>query len=195
MRFLTQIVVNKTDAARRNIRDAYSWHQMLWKSYSGYEEKKRPFLFRIDDMHQNFRVLTLSSTLPENQDWGRWQTKTIAPSFLQHPAYAFQLKANPTMRRCQDRRRLGIYGEKQLHEWFSRKAEQNGFSIINNSLHIGAPMDEIFVRQNRRGKHVGVEFSGAITVSTPSAFKNAFEKGIGTGKSFGFGMLLLQPIQ
>ena len=195
MHFLTQILVNKTDAARRNIRDGYAWHQILWKSYPGHEEKRRPFLFRVDDIRENFRVFILSSTLPEKQGWGAWQSKTIASSFLQHSAYAFQLKANPTTRRNRDRRRLGIYGEKQLHEWFTRKAGQNGFSIIDNSLYIGAPMDEIFVRQHQRGKHVSVEFRGAITVSTPQVFKHAFENGIGSGKSFGFGMLMLQPIQ
>lgn len=195
MRFLTQVLVNKTEAARRNIRDAYAWHQILWKSFSGYENKKRPFLFRIDDMRSSFRVFILSTTLPEIQGWGAWQSKTIPSSFLQYSAYAFQLKANPTMRRSRDRRRLGIYGEQQLREWFIRKAEQSGFSVADDSLHIGAPMDESFVRQHRRGKHISVEFRGAITVVSPSVFKYAFENGIGSGKSFGFGMLMLQPIQ
>jgi hypothetical protein len=70
----------------------------------------------------------------------------VADSFLQHDQYAFQLKANPTMRRCEDRRRLGIYAEDRLTEWIQGKAGQNGFAVNAESLVVGAPMDEVFVR-------------------------------------------------
>jgi CRISPR system Cascade subunit CasE len=135
----------------------------------------------------------LSETEPSSDDLGRWQVKTISPDFLDHQYYRFQIKANPTMRRASDRRRIGIYAENRLREWIEKKAEQNGFKIEPHSLTMGAPMDEIFVRNRTRGKHVSVDFQGALNVIDPQAFRIAFKKGIGSAKSFGYGMLMLQP--
>jgi CRISPR system Cascade subunit CasE len=193
MTFLSQLFINKTDAARRRISDAYAWHQVIWKNFVNCDGKPRSFLFRIDDAGSRFRLLLLSETEPSSDDLGRWQVKTISPDFLDHQYYRFQIKANPTMRRASDRRRIGIYAENRLREWIEKKAEQNGFKIEPHSLTMGAPMDEIFVRNRTRGKHVSVDFQGALNVIDPQAFRIAFKKGIGSAKSFGYGMLMLQP--
>ena len=193
MSFLTQIIVNKTEAARRGFSDAYAWHSTLWKSFQKQDERK--FLFRIDDAVMHFKILVLSASPPENQVWGQWQSKAIGPSFLEYSNYQFQLKANPTMRRVKDRRRLGIYNEKKLDEWMQHKALQHGFVIKENSLSIGAPLDETFIRQHKFGKHVSVDFQGFLQVTDKSIFKNTFTNGIGSAKSFGYGLLMLQPIR
>ena len=69
MIFLTQIFVNKTEAARKNFKDAYAWHKAVWKSFSGQESKNRSFLFRIDDVLRDFKILLLSQIEPEKQGW------------------------------------------------------------------------------------------------------------------------------
>ena len=194
MTFLSQLFINKTDAARRRISDAYAWHQVIWKNLENCDGKPRSFLFRIDDAGARFRLLLLSETKPSSGDFGNWQVKSVSAEFLGHPYYRFQIKANPTMRRASDRRRIGIYSEDRLREWIEKKAGQNGFNIEPHSLNIGSPMDEIFVRNRTRGKHVSVDFQGALTVIDPQAFCTAFEKGIGSAKSFGYGMLMLQPV-
>ncbi|MCK5806428.1 MAG: type I-E CRISPR-associated protein Cas6/Cse3/CasE, partial [Lentisphaeria bacterium] len=118
----------------------------------------------------------------------------VADSFLTHDAYRFQLRANPTMRRNADRRRLGIYGEDRLREWMKRKADQHGFEILADSLVVGAPIDETFVRDRKRGKHVAVDFGGMLEVRDRAAFIHAFEAGIGSAKAFGFGLLMLRAV-
>jgi CRISPR system Cascade subunit CasE len=122
------------------------------------------------------------------------QTKQVAETFLCHSRYRFQLKANPTMRRSCDRRRLGIYNEDQLYEWIQRKASQNGFEAEVDALVVGGPQNVVFVRNGKRGKHVAVDFQGILCVKERETFKDAFEKGIGSAKSFGFGLLMLQPM-
>ncbi|NWH06833.1 type I-E CRISPR-associated protein Cas6/Cse3/CasE [Desulfobacter latus] len=193
MTFLSQLFINKTDAARRRISDSYAWHQVIWKSFMNCDGKPRSFLFRIDDAGTRFRLLLLSKTKPSSDNFGNWQIKTVSPDFLGHQCYRFQIKANPTMRRASDRRRIGIYSENKLREWIEKKAEKNGFKIEPNSLIIGTPMDEVFVRNRTRGKHVSVDFQGALNVFDLEVFRTAFEKGIGSAKSFGYGMLMLQP--
>lgn len=194
MNILTQVIVNKTEAARKRFSDTYTWHKALWQSFPGKDRQARNFLFRIDDAGRNFKVLLLSNSEPTDPGWGNWHSKMINKSFLDYSAYRFQLKANPSMRRCADRRRIGIYGEEKLHSWITRKAEQNGFAIINNSLIIGNPIDVTFIRNKKRGKHVSVDFQGGLEVTDKTAFKEAFTKGIGSAKSFGYGMLTLQPL-
>ena len=61
-------------------------------------------------------------------------------------------------------------------------------------LDIGAPMDETFVKDGRRVKHVAVEFAGVLRVVDRERFAAAFYSGIGSAKGFGYGLLMLQPI-
>ena len=191
--YLTRITLNKSQVAKLKIRDAYAWHQKLWEAFPGRDGEKRNFLFRIDDAGRDICVLMLSHSEPDKPAWGYWELKPIADSFLQHNTYRFQLKANPTMRRASDKRRLGIYQEDRLYEWIQRKADQNGFDVRTKDVTISAPVEEYFVKNSRRGKHVAVDFQGVLSVNDRTAFIKAFENGIGSAKAFGFGMLMLDP--
>ncbi len=193
MKYLTRIRIGKTQAARAKLSDSYAWHTALWTAFPSRDGHMRGFLFRVDDRRTCFEALLLSEDEPVAPQWGTWEPKQIAPSFLDHNAYRFQLRANPTMRRSSDRRRLGIYAEPRLREWMLRKAEGGGFRIADGTLGIGAPIDDTFIRSGRRGKHVAVDFSGALTVIDRETFRHAFGRGIGSAKAFGFGMLMLVP--
>jgi len=195
MNCLTQALVPKSQAAAQGLRDAYAWHQALWKTFPGRDGEDRHFLFRLDDRGDAFRVYLLSPVEPSHPAWGQWRTREIAPSFLEHGAYRFQLKVNPTMRRNADRRRIGIYAEDRLGQWMLRKGESSGFAVDQSSLIVGAPIDEKFRKNGREGKLAGVDFQGLLRVVERDAFKCAFRTGIGSAKAFGFGMLVLQPVR
>lgn len=194
MKYLTRITLGKSQAATLNLSDSYAWHQKLWQAFPGRDGETRKFLFRVDDAGRDFRVYLLSAAAPATPAWGHWQCKSIASSFLEHHQYRFQLRANPTMRRGSDGRRLGIYSEDRLRQWILRKSRQNGFAVYHESLVIGAPVDEFFHKNNRRGKHVSVDFQGLLAVEDRETFVHAFHTGIGGAKAFGFGLLMLQPL-
>jgi CRISPR system Cascade subunit CasE len=199
MRFLTRIQLDGREAANERLVDGYAWHQALWQAFPGRDGEEREFLFRVDQDHGEFRILLLSPRAPQPLPWGVWTTKTIAPAFLDHTRYAFDLRANPTMRRNADRRRLGIYQEDRLREWFHHRAERAGIHVPPEELVVGAPVDEHFRKPGNgkggmRGKHVRVDFRGLLQVTDPAAFREAFARGIGTARAFGFGMLTLQPL-
>jgi len=195
MNWLAQVLLSKREAAALRLRDAYAWHQAIWQAFPGRDGEKRDFLFRLDDRGSDFRVLVLSSTPPKPPGSGQWQVKTIPSSFLEHEAYRFQLKANPTMRRCADRRRIAIYAEDRLRSWMARKAETAGCRLQHETLVVGPPIDEKFRRNGKEGKHVSVDFQGVLRVMDRNRFKDGFQKGIGSAKAFGFGLLMLQPIR
>ena len=197
MTWLSLATVDKRDFAPR---DVYGWHEAIWDVFPWRDEDKRRdlgFLFRVDDQRQAFRVHVLSAASPTPPAWGVWQSKEVAETFLDHDRYRFQLKANPTMRRAEDGRRLGLFKEDLLRSWMARKAESNGFSVDDNTLVVGAPIEERFWHRKTgaMGKYIAVDFQGLLRVTDREAFKKAFAAGIGSAKGFGFGLLMVSPIR
>ena len=192
MRYLSQATVPVPSALHAGITDGYTWHKAIWDSFPGRPDADRDFLFRVDRRGEHVRILVLSADPPMPTGLLKWQTKEVADGFLAHDAYRFQLKANPTMRRSSDKRRLAIFDEDRLKAWIDRKAQVGGFSM--ESLVVGAPVAEVFVKHGKRGKHVAVEYEGVLRVVDRDAFVETFQNGIGAAKGFGFGLLMLQPI-
>lgn len=194
MTTLSRLEVPRTTALRNGCIDGYAWHRLIWTAFPGKPDAGRDFLFRVDAQERNFRLLLLSRAAPAPILGLQWQTRTVAPEFLGHDVYRFQIKANPTMRRSADKRRLGIYAESRLADWMRRKASENGFHVVEGSLAVGGPVTETFVRHGVRGRHVAVDFGGVLEVSDRERFRHAFAHGIGAAKAFGYGLLMLRPL-
>ena len=197
MKYLSRISVDHQTAAQRRLQDSYAWHKALWKAFP--EIEQRSFLYRIEPRDAGFLLYLLSEQGPDAPEWGRWETKRIGDSFLEHAAYRFKLCANPTVKRTRDGRKNGtrtaIYGSDELADWLGRKAECGGFCVDSSTLQIGPPINQPFYKKGRRGNHKRVEFQGVLSVADREQFKQTFKTGIGSAKAFGFGLLVLQPIQ
>lgn len=83
-------------------------------------------------------------------------------------------------------------------QWLARQAAPRGFRIDS----VEARSDVIWIRrtpgQVKNGKKDGwrqpyTDFSGALTIQSPTVFRDRFFDGIGPEKAFGFGLLVLQP--
>ncbi len=149
--------------------------------------------------------------------------KEIAASFLCHRYYAFDLRANPvkTIRRRstdgepllrpdgkrKNGKRIPIVKHDELRAWLDRKGKARcrdqktgldvpgGFQIVKEKPLEISPMAESHFRKNRHSAyHGGVQFRGILEVTEPSRFAETYRSGIGSAKSFGFGLLLLAPI-
>lgn len=197
------------------ISDSYAWHQRLWDCFPGGPDHLRDFLSRIDLLDGSARTWLLSEREPVRPAWcpvEAFALRRVAPSFLSHLRYAFDIRVNPTralvqresdgspFRRPNGKRasgkRVPIIDPSELRAWFERKAALSGFRISeHNPLEIG-PMAEIhFEKKGRFGYHGGVQFRGVLEVTDPGCFSETYRKGIGSAKAFGFGMLLLIPLQ
>jgi CRISPR system Cascade subunit CasE len=94
-------------------------------------------------------------------------------------------------------KRVGIYKEHEQVEWLTRKGEQSGFQILNLQFDKG---ENKSAQKKTDGKVIHdidfhtVHFSGILRVTNASAFKRAYTNGIGSGKAFGCGMLLLARV-
>ena len=194
-RFLSQTEVQWAWALKQGLDDPYKLHQWIWDALPDDPDAKRDFLFRSDVSNHMLRVLLLSERIPNNNADATWKTTEMSPSFLGHGTYRFQLRANPTFRRCEDHRRLAIFDEAALRDWFARKFEAAGCEV--RDLELSAPRKLQFRKGG--GTHPGtlcaVDASGALVVHDEAAFRAAFDAGIGPAKGFGFGLLMLQPTQ
>ncbi|MCT8335187.1 type I-E CRISPR-associated protein Cas6/Cse3/CasE [Leptospira sp. 85282-16] len=94
-------------------------------------------------------------------------------------------------------KRVGIYKEHEQIDWLKRKSEQSGFQILNLQLDHGEK-ESAQKKTDGRTIHnidlLSVTFSGILRVTNVNAFKQAYCNGIGSGKAFGCGMLLLAKV-
>ena len=149
--------------------------------------------------------------------------KEISPSFLSHQYYAFDLRANPVravvQRDSNGKQVVGNNGKRkrgkrvplvkpdELRAWLVRKAEvrsrdtetglyvPGGFRIVEEKLLEISPMVEShFRKKGQAGYHGGVQFRGVLEVTDREKFIESYQSGIGSAKGFGFGLLLLAPV-
>ena len=132
-----------------------------------------------------------------------WKTKPIPETYFTRSRYAFQLCANPTKKVTKvapdgsitkNGRRVPLRTREELVAWISRKGEQGGFSVEEDTLRTVPRGREYFEKNGQRGLHSAVEFQGVLTVTDPAKFHETFTRGIGSAKAFGFGLLVIAPI-
>lgn len=211
--YLTELTLWDEDAARLVPRDAYGWHKIIWQFFPNLP--RRDFLYRVDYNRTGIRVYILSSvepTLPPRMHQRVIRTREIPESFLAHDRYRFQIRVNPTRKiKSFDKAgnptangsRVPLKDTGAVAEWFTRKAIQSGFEIpgLEAWPSESCPLSIVPEGQvsfckpgHKQARHAAVQISGVLHVTNAAAFRAAFENGIGSAKSFGFGMLMLQPL-
>lgn len=149
--------------------------------------------------------------------------KEIAASFFSHRYYAFDLQVNPvktivqrgpngeTLLRPNGKRKSGkrvpLVKPDELRAWLIHKGKvrcrdqdtgldvPGGFRIVEEKpLEISPMMENHFRKKGESGYHGGVQFRGILEVIDPERFIETYHSGLGSAKSFGFGLLLLAPI-
>lgn len=213
MMYVTQIVLNKAIAAKRQLYGLYDWHRQAWEMFPCRLRDDRDFLTRLDSDEQEFRLTVLSVTKPQRPDWCAqdwWQEKEIPQTFFEQKRYLFKITANPA--RTLSRRDPGgnkkkhgshyaIIKQDELQEWIENKGKQCGFVILDNPrIEISPPVFHRLYKEDRKlqkeyeGGIVGVEFKGGLEVNDRESFARTVRNGIGRARGFGFGMFVLQPI-
>lgn len=188
-------------------------------------DAKRDFLTRIDSLEHCCRVWILAKRAPGRPKWcpqDSFELKEISPSFLSHRYYAFDLKANPvrtkvqrgpdgeTLYKANGKRKSGkrvpLIKKDELREWLLSKGKNRrddkglqldgGFHILEDrSLEISPMQANYFRKHEHRAYHGGVQFRGSLEITDREAFIQTYQYGIGSAKSFGFGLMLLAPIK
>lgn len=214
MSWLVRIEMDTEVAQRQGTMDSYAWHQRLWQCFANDRDQSRDFLTRIDFLEGTLRLWVLCQRKPTCPPWcpeACFALKEVSPSFLGHRYFAFDLRANPiktlvvrgpegeTLLRPNGKRihgkRVPLVDPDELKAWLERKALTGGFHLVDQKpLEIGPMSESHFQRKGETGYHGGVQFKGVLEVTDSQIFGETFTSGIGSAKGFGFGMLLLAPI-
>lgn len=110
----------------------------------------------------------------------------------------FDLIASPSKKVSMDgqknsrRRILREPGERQA--WLERKAEQSGFAICQvmeqEQIHVSG---KHHAEKGGTMYHDAYHYQGVLQITDSEAFRRSLQKGIGSGKAYGFGMILIKP--
>ena len=107
-------------------------------------------------------------------------------------------------------KRVPLVKPEELRAWLIHKGEvrcrdqatcqdvPGGFRIVEDKvkpLEISPMVESHFRKKGQASYHGGVQFRGILEVTDPVRFIETYQAGIGSAKSFGFGLLLLAPIK
>jgi CRISPR system Cascade subunit CasE len=212
--YLSRLILNpRSRRVQREVAAPYQMHRSLMRAFpDDLAAGDERVLFRLE-AHPHTGTLNLlvqSLTLP---DWS-WLAEPGARGYLlpvdePNPAVksfdlnlapaqvlAFRLRANPTVKRRfneKDHKRVGLYREEEQIEWLKRKGEQGGFRVlsartggrdtVNGTIHRDEATHKLHL--------LAVQFDGLLQVTDPDRLREAVQRGIGSGKGLGFGLLSL----
>lgn len=210
---ISQLVLNPhSRLVQKEIGNQYELHRSLMSAFPDQTDRETAaLLYRLETsrgpLRSGIAILVQSTIEP---DWHTLETraayllhvpvlkKNIPPAQKLHGIFRFTLRANPTRRNSQSRKLIPLQQEKQLVEWIKNKADQNGFTILDESLLIRkAPPLSMFKGNDGKFLRIQIQatdFSGLLQVTDAKNFMHAWQTGIGRGKSFGCGMLSLAKI-
>lgn len=196
----------------------YAQHQALWQLFDRPAGMEQPFVFReiAQDADDVLQILLVSDAKPAaNADGWRIESKSYEPQLRADARFRFSLRLNPTRseKRPDGRGKRQDYVISRLHEldvpreqrpqerqrivheelpqWLRTRSEVRGFAVETALVE----RHEV-LRIHKRGQDVTLavaDFSGVLRVSDASLLTESLRHGIGHGRSFGMGMLLLKP--
>jgi CRISPR system Cascade subunit CasE len=198
----------------------YKQHQELWKLFRTPELQadSQPFVFR-DMQSESTRVmqfLVVSELAPKAASSDCLvRSKAFAPALQIGQSLQFQLRMNPTRSikagndpkargkrhdwvmsmlndvpkeaRAKKRQQLIFEG---LPQWFGERSEQYGFSC--KKVEVQSYENLAFTAQGREVSLSSVNFAGQLEVQDIEKMRHALLNGIGHGKGFGLGLLLVK---
>lgn len=186
--------------------DVYARHELVWSLFAGRDGASRDFLYReVEGRRPSWIVVSAYEPADATGLW-RIDTKPYAPALAAGLRLGFVLRANPTVARDGERhdvvmaamKREGITRAEAIESaggaWLERQGARAGFVVERVGLRIGSYMRHRFERPDGMEMVLAsLDFEGFLTVTDAAAFMGALIGGLGRGKAFGFGLMLVRP--
>ena len=111
--------------------------------------------------------------------------------------FCFQIATSPYKKESKDSsknsRRRSLKTQDERLEWLARKAQQGGFQIIT----VDERLDEqltVLHQENKGGKMImnSYCYTGRLQIIDVDTFRSTMRQGLGPGKAYGLGMLMLR---
>lgn len=221
MMYMSRLNLSGPEAKRVMAGGVYRQHQALWALFSDSPDRNRDFIYRRMESEPGLTFLAVSAR-PASDRFGIWaiETKAYAPQVTAGERLRFSLRANPVrtgrnasgkqarfdvvMDRKKALRDQGVAPEAMPPQaaiaqesgvaWLMRRQDKMGLALEHEGLKadgyriLEMPRD----RGNRKVRIATLDFEGFCRVKDPVLLKRALFKGIGPGKAFGCGLLLIK---
>ena len=207
MMYLTRINLQpQVPAIYRALGDCQQMHRLVSGLFqTGRKESETLYRLRMD---RGVTALYLYSNMPVDRNALIKGMDFVAErdltdwmgAFYTGQTWGFDLLAAPTKKMAEQghknsRRRI-LREKSERLAWLSRKAAQSGFAVLHANEMEGMHM---------RGRHAqeqggqmywdGYHYQGILQVQNTERFRQAVSGGIGAGKAYGMGMLLLRRLE
>lgn len=202
----------------------YAQHRALWGFFDRPTGTRQPFLFRelAEDPHSSHRLsfFLVSEDVPSAAD-RNWHvtSKDFRPKLQAGQQLQFAVRLNPTRsermhgeprkrgkrqdlvisrlhelgvplrQRAAERHRIV---HEELPQWLRSRSRGRGFEIESCAV---THYDVLRLRKDEQEVTLSVaDFFGCLRVTDPNALDETLRQGLGHGRSFGLGLLLLKPV-
>lgn len=200
--WITRLDINPDERVEKRLMNEGDVHAFVYGLFPG--ETERRFLYRCDFRRGGHVTVLITSQTPPEPQGLHMETKEIPPSFFGSKAYRFRIRF-AAVRRIQDpqsgkSKTLRIADEGRVMELLERTGDRNGVVFIPETMNVSR-VAEMYIPHSRKDGIEGaripfksMDIEGVLVVKDEDLFRKAAEKGIGRWRSFGCGMLELQPI-
>ncbi len=215
--FLSKISVSPEAVGRRTVwhtfQSNYRLHQAVWDLFADSPDRRRDFLYRVDQDGPRPRIYSLSERQPQDET-GLWrlETKPFAPVLHAGDLLDFSLRANPIVTRNGKRHDVVMDAKRELQNdgvpreqwpplatlaqerggrWLARRAEPWGFRVDAASFRVDRhEIQEFRKPTGRKVRLATCDFQGVLEVAEPERFLATLAHGLGPAKGFGCGLML-----
>ena len=190
-------------SVRQGLRDCHDMHRTLLKAFPDVSRVQAGLLYRVVSGEQKVMVYLQSHLEPDVEKLApkglcldlNGQPRDVSvlrEKFARGKQFKFNLLCYPCKKVGGDgknSKRVFLRQLKERESWLSRKAGQYGF-VVNHTLE-KASFSLNGQKDNAPIRYYAVEFEGGLTIEDESEFWKAYSGGIGAGKAYGLGLLLL----
>ena len=187
--YLTKLNIDKNLLRKVKIDDKYQAHQLVYSFFP--QRKNDRILFRINEDH----ILIQSIIPPDLSSFHDFEfsLKQLNKTFDDGVVLKFDIIINPTRKTRENKNRIGIVDEKERESWFSYQANKFGYEVLYLE-DFGYEMKKI-KKQDCNFTVIENRLCGVLKVVDSDKFNDLFRKGLGSGKSLGYGMFCVAPCE
>ena len=182
--------------------DCQQMHRFV-TGFFGTDRQSGQILYRTNLVQSKLCIYLYARTpaeyIPDNCQVQQRDVTAWLDSMEEGQLWSFDLIAVPAKkvacegRKNSQRRILRLPQERQA--WLARKAEENGFAVLQaqelEQLHVSGKH-----KADKGGgmHHDAYHYQGVLQIIDADAFREALQAGIGSGKSYGFGMMMVKRL-
>jgi CRISPR system Cascade subunit CasE len=188
-------------------------HGLVWNLFADVPDARRDFLYREADAGC-FLIVSAREPQGEPAIW-RIRSRPYAPALAAGQRYGFALRANPAIAVSQAGRARGHRADGMMDAkrrkgatltveereaaalgWLYARAERLGVSFDTKRCATRRQDQLKLARPGgaRAATVTVVDYEGVLTIAEPGRLATALTAGIGHGKAFGLGLLLLRHL-